>query len=284
MNHNYPVKFLFFLFLFAFTVWILWANTAPEITSYCVQSPDLPEAFSGFRIAHISDLHNQELGKNNQKLLKLLQTSSPDIIAITGDLIDSRRTDVETALKFVEEAAKIAPCYYVTGNHESRTSDYDSLKDGLLALGVTVLENQSISVTHNGASITLLGAHDPTFHPDYIQIGTAAVMEQTLNSFDLPKDGFTVLLSHRPELLDIYASQSISLTLSGHAHGGQFRLPFIGGLFAPHQGFFPKYTSGHHIQGTSSLIISRGLGNSSFPLRFNNRPELVLIELKSSPA
>ena len=281
MTNKHLFQFLFFAALLAITVWLFWANTAPELTKYSLRSPDLPEAFSGFRIAHISDLHNDELGKDNEKLLKLLQTSAPDIIAITGDLIDSRRTDVETALKFMEEAAKIAPCYYVTGNHESRVSAYLPLKEGLENLGVTVLENRSISLTHNGASITLLGVNDPTFHPDYVQKGSAAVMEEILSGLDLPEEGFTLLLSHRPELLDLYASHNISLTLSGHAHGGQFRLPFLGGLFAPHQGFFPKYTSGHHTQGNSSLIISRGLGNSSFPLRFNNRPELILIELQT---
>lgn len=269
--------------IFALILWIFWANTAPELTTYTLKSLKLPESFSGFRIAHVSDLHNTELGENNEKLLHLLEKTNPDIIAITGDLIDSRRTAVDISLKFVEAATKIAPCYYVTGNHESRISDYSLLKEGLISHGVTILENSTIPLTKNGESITLLGVHDPTFHPEYIQKGSYSVMEETLQAMTIPPETFNLLLTHRPELLELYEKYGIDLSLAGHAHGGQFRLPFIGGLFAPHQGFFPKYDSGHHTLGTSQLIISRGLGNSSFPLRINNRPELILIELQKSP-
>ena len=272
---------LVFLILLTLTLWVLWANTAPELTTYSVESSKLPHSFSGLRIAHVSDLHNTELGENNEKLLKLLEQSSPDIIAITGDLIDSRRTDIPISLNFIEKAAKIAPCYYVTGNHESRISEYQTLRDGLLAIGVTILENSTVSLTRNGESITLIGVNDPTFHPEYIQKGSYSVMEETLQKLPINADNFNLLLTHRPELLELYEKYGIHLSLSGHAHGGQFRLPFIGGLFAPHQGFFPKYDSGLHTIGNSNLIISRGLGNSSFPLRINNRPELILIELKT---
>lgn len=273
-----PVLFV----AFALILWILWANTAPELTTYTVKSPKLPNSFSGFRIAHISDLHNAQLGENNENLLTLLEKADPDIIAITGDLVDSRRTDIDVSLNFVEAAAKIAPCYYVTGNHESRISEYQTLRDGLLAIGVTVLENSTVSLTRNGESITLIGVNDPTFHPEYIQKGSYSVMEETLQKLPINADNFNLLLTHRPELLELYEKYGIHLSLSGHAHGGQFRLPFIGGLFAPHQGFFPKYDSGLHTIGNSNLIVSRGLGNSSFPIRINNRPEIILIELKSS--
>lgn len=273
-----PVLFV----AFALILWILWANTAPELTTYTVKSPKLPNSFSGFRIAHISDLHNAQLGENNENLLTLLEKADPDIIAITGDLVDSRRTDIDVSLNFVEAAAKIAPCYYVTGNHESRISGCKTLKDGLLALGVTILENRTIPLTRDGESITLLGVDDPTFHPEYVQKGSYSVMEETLQKLSIDSNNFNLLLTHRPELLELYEKYGIDLSLAGHAHGGQFRLPFLGGLFAPHQGFFPKYDSGHHTSGSSHLIISRGLGNSSFPLRINNRPELILIELKKS--
>ena len=114
--------------LFALIAWIIWSNTALELNTYTISSSKLPQSFDGYRIAHVSDLHNAEMGKNNEKLLTMLRDTDPDMIAITGDLVDSRNTDLEVALLFVREAVKIAPCYYVTGNHEARISEYDELK------------------------------------------------------------------------------------------------------------------------------------------------------------
>lgn len=273
---------LFIIALLVLIPYLLWANKTPELTTYTVHSSTLPDAFSGFRIAHVSDLHNTELGKNNKKLLKLLKRSRPDMIAITGDLIDFRHTDINAALKFVRAASKVAPCYYVTGNHESRTSQYSYLKEKLEKIGVTVLENDRLILEHNGETITLLGIHDPTFDSDYVHIGSSYVLKKNLSNLMPTDDSFVLLLTHRPEHFELYAKLGIDLSLAGHAHGGQIRIPFIGGLFAPHQGFFPQYDSGMHTIGNSALIVSRGLGNSSFPLRINNRPELVLVELKSA--
>ncbi len=126
----------------ALLVWTIWGNTALEVNTYTVSGKGLPSAFDDYRIAQISDLHNAEFGKNNEKLLALLKESKPDMIAITGDLIDSRNTDVDTALPFVKEAVKIAPCYYVTGNHEARVTEYFELQQGLAALGVDVLDDE----------------------------------------------------------------------------------------------------------------------------------------------
>ena len=126
--------------LLALAVWTVWGNTALELNTYTVSSEALPDAFDGYRIAHVSDLHNAEMGDGNEKLLAMLRAAEPDMIAITGDMIDSRNTDVEVALNFAEKAMQIAPCYYVTGNHEARVSEYDELKAGLEACGVIVLD------------------------------------------------------------------------------------------------------------------------------------------------
>lgn len=112
--------------LLALIIWIAWGNTALELNTYTVSGEKLPEAFDGYRVAHVSDLHNAEMGKDNEKLLDMLRDAEPDIIAITGDLIDSRKTDIDTALQFAEAAMEIAPCYYVTGNHEARVAEYDA--------------------------------------------------------------------------------------------------------------------------------------------------------------
>lgn len=269
--------------LVALFIWTVWSNTALEVNTYTLTSSALPDAFDGYRIAHVSDLHNAELGDGNERLLAMLREAKPDMIAITGDMIDSRNTDVAVALAFAEEAVQIAPCYYVTGNHEARVSEYDDLKVGLEACDVIVLENARVQIEVSGEFITILGVDDPSFHTDYLFGDDAAVISSTLAEIRTEADGFTVLLSHRPEVFDTYVASGMNLVLSGHAHGGQFRLPFLGGLVAPNQGFFPEYDSGLYTEGGTNMIVSRGLGNSAFPFRFNNRPEVLIIELQTAP-
>ena len=266
--------------LLALAGWILWSNRALELNTYTVESLDLPNSFDGFRIAHVSDLHNAEFGDNNGKLLTMLQEAQPDIIAITGDLIDSRRTNISVALKFAEEAVKIAPCYYVPGNHEARIAEYDVLRSGLEKLGVVVLQNENTTMEISGEKITVAGVLDPSFETDYLLGDSETVMKDYLQS-TVTEDAYTLLLSHRPELLQAYADYGIELVLSGHAHGGQFRLPLAGGLIAPNQGFFPEYDAGLFTQGNTNMIVSRGIGNSAFPFRFNNPPEVILVILKA---
>ena len=259
--------------------WITWENLTLEVNDYTVESQRLPDGFDGFRIAQVSDLHNASFGKNNETLLTLLRETQPDMIAITGDLVDSRKTDIPAALAFVEQAVKIAPCYYVTGNHEQRLSECAWLKQTLGELGVTVLEEESVQLHYRGDAITLLGVNDPSFRTQYLLGDEAAAMAQTLEA--LPAgEGYTLLLSHRPEFFELYVKAGFDLVLSGHAHGGQFRLPFVGGVYVPSQGLFPEYDAGMFTQGTTSMIVSRGIGQSIVPVRINNPPELVVIELK----
>ncbi|MCI9449178.1 MAG: metallophosphoesterase [Clostridiales bacterium] len=263
-------------------IWIVWSNKALELNQFTVKSNRLPEEFNGYRIAQISDLHNSETGKDNKKLISVLSEAKPDIIAITGDMIDSRRTDITVALQFAEKAMEIAPCYYVSGNHESRVSEYEDFKKSLIELGVVILADDIVSIETGGKTITLLGVDDPAFKTDYLFGDSDAVMTSKLQKMTKDNDdSYTVLLSHRPELFDVYVKSEIDLVLSGHAHGGQFRLPFIGGLAAPNQGLFPKYDAGIYSEENTNMIVSRGIGNSIIPFRVNNRPEVVLIELLS---
>ena len=268
-------------FLLALIAWIIWGNTAMELNTYTISSSKLPQSFDGYRIAHVSDLHNAEMGKDNEKLLSRLRDADPDMIAITGDLIDSRHTDIEVALQFIRAAAKIAPCYYVTGNHEARVNEYGELKAGMEAAGVTVLEDVRTEISMEGETITLIGVNDPSYQTDYLFGDAESVMNAKLEDLHTENDGFTILLSHRPELFDTYADHDIDLILSGHAHGGQFRLPFIGGLVAPNQGLFPEYDAGIYTEGNTNMLVSRGVGNSILPFRINNRPEVILIELQA---
>ena len=262
-------------------VWIRWGNTALEINEYKIVSNSVPQNFDGFRIAQVSDLHNAEFGEGNSKLLELLSQTEPDIILLTGDLIDSRQTDIEIALTFVREAMKIAPVYFVSGNHEARVIEYEDLKMGLSEAGVNVLENQIVEITREGESITLMGIDDPSFQESYLFGDSEGVAKQAIETLLRVSDGYTVLLSHRPELFELYVETGMDLVFSGHAHGGQFRLPFIGGLVAPNQGFFPKYDAGLFSEENTTMIVSRGVGNSIVPVRFNNRPEIVLVTLRN---
>ena len=267
------------IILLTLIIWTAWGNTALELNTYTITSEKLPEAFNGYRIAHISDLHNTEMGKDNEKLLSMLREAEPDIIAITGDLIDSRDTNIEIALHFAKEAVKIAPCYYVTGNHEARVSEYNDLKEGLNELGVIVLEDEKVEIKQYGEKIVLLGVDDPSFQTDYLHGDSVTVMRGKLQELKNEEYAYRVLLSHRPELFETYVESGVDLVLSGHAHGGQFRLPFVGGLAAPNQGLFPKYETGLYTCNSTNMIVSRGVGNSIIPCRFNNRPEVILIEL-----
>ena len=260
-------------------VWTIWGNTALEMNTYTISAENLPGNFAGYRIAHISDLHNTQMGEDNEKLLQMLKDARPDMIAITGDLIDSYNTDLAIALDFAEKAMQIAPCYYVPGNHEARIGQYDRLKSSLEDLGVVVLENEGVVLEKGDETIRVWGAADPSFQTDYLMGDSKSVMELQLQELADEPSQFTILLSHRPELLDVYAQSGVNLVLTGHAHGGQFRLPFVGGLYAPNQGFLPEYDGGLYTQNGTTMVVSRGIGNSIIPFRFNNRPEIVVIEL-----
>ena len=249
-------------------IWAISENKALELNKIAIESDRIPEAFDGFTIAHVSDLHNAEMGEKNEDLLTMLRESKPDMIAMTGDLLDSRDTDPKVALDFCAEAVKIAPVYYVTGNHEARfdADFYKSVMQELRDIGVRVMQDEEEILTRDGESISIVGHQ----WGDTDQIGQ-------LTDFD----GYKILLSHHPEAIDDYAAGGYDLVLSGHAHGGQFRLPWIGGVIAPGQGLFPKYTSGLYQVENTQLVVSRGIGNSLFPLRFNNPPEVILVTLVS---
>jgi predicted MPP superfamily phosphohydrolase len=199
------------------------------------------------------------------------------MIAITGDMIDSRRTDLDVAIAFAQEAVQIAPCYYVPGNHESRIEEYAQFREAMIAAGVIVLENAKTRIQYNNEEVTLAGIQDPDFTD---VVDEADWISEQLSEILEPEDGFVILLSHRPEYLQTYAESEVDLVLSGHAHGGQIRLPFVGGVIAPNQGLFPDYDGGVYVQENTQMVVSRGVGNSVFPLRVNNRPEVVLIELQ----
>lgn len=263
-----------------FTVITLWENITVGTTFFKITSDRLPASFNGFKIAQISDLHNVELGQDHSEIIRILKEEKPQIIVITGDLIDSNHLDMDTAISFVQQAVNIAPCYYVTGNHEAWIKEnYQKLEDRLLDSNVIILHDEVVIFERDSESIQLIGLDDPEFsdQDSYIQ---QIVLSTKLSNLNLD-NRFRLLLSHRPEAFDAYVDNNIDLVLSGHTHGGQFRLPFIGGVVVPNQGFFPKVDAGEYHEFNTTMIVSRGLGNSIIPIRINNRPEVVIVELVS---
>lgn len=261
-----------------------WANARVWNARVEIRDEKIPAAFDGFVLCQVSDVHNEARGEGNAALLRALREAAPDLICITGDFLDSRRTDLDFALELAGQLAEIAPAVYVTGNHEARLKDLSALEAGLAARGVRVLRDGWMPLARGGEEIALIGLDDPGFAAgedwtlaeglDQTQARLSALLAQA-------GDRFSLVLSHRPELLPAYAEAGADLVLSGHAHGGQVRLPGIGGLFAPGQGILPRLTSGVHARGETRLVVSRGLGNSSFPLRVFNPPEIVTVTLRA---
>ncbi len=273
---------VFLALLMLFAVYSHFENTVIEVMKYTVRSERLPSGFDGYRIVQVSDLHSADFGNGHNGLISKIKACKPDIIVVTGDLCATDKTsDIDSAVLFMKKAVKVAPVYYITGNHEAVLEKYMVLMAKIEALGVTILNDDEVTVTLGGESIKLLGVSDPSFE-GLSKAKNKAVMREKLDKLSPSGDSYTILLSHRPELLSVYSEYNIDLVFSGHAHGGQIRIPFVGGLYAPNQGVFPEYTAGIHEKNSTTVVISRGIGSSSFPFRINNNPELVCVTLKKA--
>ena len=261
-------------------IYCIWGTYSLQTSHFVLTSSKVPQEFDGFVIVQISDLHNREFGRDQNRLLSEIRVAEPDIIVVTGDLTDRRTPDIETAMKFISGAAEIAPVYYVTGNHEAWSEEFPELKKRIDESGIYFMDDKSVQIVRGGRSVRIIGLSDPAFFlSEYERLSDTSNITQTISTLSDP-DFFQILLSHRPELIDIYKEQEIDLVFSGHTHGGQIRLPFIGALYAPDQGFFPEYAAGQYAEGSTVMIVSRGLGNSTFmPFRFMNRPEIVVLTL-----
>lgn len=250
-----------------------WQNDGLMLTRYTAAFPGLPAELEGITLVQVSDLHSKRMGEGQEVLLDTISQAKPDVILLTGDLVDGRSPELEPALELARGAAALAPTYYVTGNHETSLpwKTYEQIKNGLEAAGVVLLNNRTEELTlPNGGSLVLTGLSD-----DNLGDGTLGRL-----SASWPEDAFTVLLAHEPQYIENYARSGVDLVFSGHAHGGQIRLPLVGGLFAPGQGFLPKYTAGIYALGETQMVVSRGIGGSLFPQRVWNRPEVVAVTLE----
>ncbi len=233
----------------------------------CIKTTRVQREIDGapkLKIVHLSDLHGKSFGRNNIRLIKKVVNEKPDFIAVTGDIIHLYRPkDISVACGTVSALKEAAPVLFVAGNHEMRNKGYRNLRKILMEAGAEVLDDRCVNV----CGITVVGLNGASLRNGKIEKIT-------------PEASPKILLAHEPQFIDKYLGAGYDLVLCGHAHGGQWRIPFTGiGLYAPGQGKFPKYTSGVHERGKGAMVISRGLGNSRFPLRLFNRPEIVVIEI-----
>ena len=232
------------------------------------------------RLVLITDLHSDKYGKNQSTLIKAVEKQNPDVVLLGGDIFDDAKayTNAEIALK---QLAEKYSCYYVTGNHEYWSHDVGTILDYVKSCGITVLSGECVPVEINGQIINICGVDDPDVEEFMLEYDS---FEEQLKTADeaASNEYFTVLLSHRPELVDTYELYDFDLVLSGHAHGGQWRIPYlVNGLYVPNQGLFPKYAGGRYDFDDWTLIISRGLARESTPIpRIFNRPELVVVDIK----
>lgn len=231
-------------------------------------------------IALVTDLHADWYGKNQKTLMKAIDEASPDVVLLGGDIFDDEKSYKNAEIFLTEVTAKY-PCYYVTGNHEYWSKDIDNILSIVESYGVTILSGDCDVVEINGQTINICGVDDVDVDT-YVSGSKSTTTQIKELSEKVNFDNYTILLSHRPEIIDTYKKYDFDLVLCGHAHGGQWRIPVVlNGLYSPHQGIFPDYAGGRYDYDKGTMIVSRGLARESTPApRIFNRPELVIIELK----
>ncbi|HAT4124763.1 TPA: phosphoesterase [Clostridium perfringens] len=237
-------------------------------------------------VVHLSDLHGKEFGKNNEKLKRLILKEKPDLVVATGDMIDSSLKNMEGAIDFLSDLSKRVKVVYISGNNEQRCKKAEYIFESLKSKGVIVLRNEIITLSLNEVKVNILGMFEKPkgdLHSSIKKINGSYAYEDSHKLFKRLEslEGLKIVLSHYPEIFEAeYSKYNFHIMFSGHAHGGQFRIPIVKrGLIAPGQGFFPKYTEGIH-GNKNKLIISRGLGNSTKITRLFNRPEIVNVKIK----
>ena len=276
--------FLIILLVITIPAVIIWidSNTRLITTEYKLQYANLPDAFDGYRIVLLADLHGKEHGTDNERLVTQIKAASPDIIVIAGDLIDRYQPghpvekQIEIAKTLAEQLVKIAPVYYVTGNHEWDSGRVQPLLLMLRECEVNVLQNQYRVINIGDEEIIIAGVEDLNGPADMKK------PDEFIDNIRQREDTeFVIVLSHRNYFLSLYSRLGVDLVLSGHAHGGMVRLPFTDGLIGPQMDFFPTFTSGIYTKADTNMVVSRGLGNHLGWTRFLNNPQVVVVELQN---
>lgn len=237
--------------------------------NYYITSDKIPSEFNGFKITHISDLHNRVVDKDFYNMV------DGDIIVLTGDLISRKSTDI-SCVAVLNKLSEIAPVYYITGNHEGRNVDTFRLIEKNISEKITILHDEMVSLNKNGKSINLIGLDDLNYLRTVYGVDEEAP-DDRLEKFSINK--YTVVLIHSPNNIEYISQYKPDLVLCGHTHGGQICLPVFGAIYAPGQGLFPKYTKGLYNVNNVSMIINAGIGYSRLKIRTFCPPEINSITL-----
>ncbi len=284
------IKLIILAVIIGVAVFLYLSNKWITITEYHYRNRKVPKTFDGYKILQVSDLQSGYFGKNQSSLIKKTKSTNPDVIFFTGDLVDRNKTDLQASMSAMKQLVEVAPVFYVSGNHELAIEEklnhfYDELKSA----GVQFLFDQTAEIQVDDEKINLMGISDETLCRCKLGVRRrdTAINPEPLKSMieelteQISVEHLNLLLSHEPQFFEYYVHEKVDLVFTGHAHGGQIRLPFTDGLFAPGQGILPKYTSGIRKKENTTMVINRGLGNSVFPFRIFNRPELVLVTIEN---
>ncbi len=274
---KYKSKWYTYVILTLILIVLLGMCNKLKVVNYSIQSEKITNKV---KIGVITDLHSCKYGDNQKDLINAVDKEKPDIILLVGDIYDDVMPNENTSI-LLENLSKKYKMYYVTGNHEYWSSDVDGILSLIKSYDITILGGSFETININGQEVNICGITDP----DVVTFtdGGVSIREQLDNIKDVSKNGnYTVLLAHRPELIETYKEYDFDLVLSGHAHGGQWRIPILlNGLYAPNQGFFPKVAGGKYVFEDMNFIVSRGLAKESTRVpRLYNRPEFVTVEIE----
>lgn len=251
--------------------WIYCVNTI-EIKKYSYSTDKLG---TSLKFVFISDLHNREYGSQNCNLVTKIKEQKPDFIAVGGDMVSSHTVDDSVMKELLPQLAEIAPTYCIYGNHEFRLADEIDFASDINSTGALLLDNESIEFEKDEEIILIGGLSGYPF--DEANESEKLFWDEFKEN---SKNQYSVLLHHQPEYIKSFGYNSgVDLIMCGHTHGGQIRLPFIGGVFAPNQGFFPTYDVGEFDLGNTKMIISAGLGDAYPAPRINNCHDMIVVEI-----
>lgn len=258
-------------------------NKLLKISRYQIKSGKIPKEFNNFKIVHLSDFHSHVFIGHNNKIVAKINEESPDIIVMTGDMVNKYDNKFDRFLELAEALGKKYKVYYIVGNHEQRLKQQDLkfILNKLMKFGIEILDDKKVTIKRDKALINIYGINIPLsfYRIRHRPTNIDEIINSKLRRCN--SEEYNILLAHNPLYFDKYARHSVNLVLSGHVHGGMIRVPFIGGLLSPERTFFPKYCSGVYKINHKKLVVSRGIGHSKPLFRILNMPEILSITLMS---
>lgn len=258
-------------------------NTLIQVSKYEINSDKIPKEFNKFKIVHLSDFHSYGLKRDNLKIFEVIEDESPDIIVMTGDMVNKYDRNFEKFLNLAEVLSKKYKIYYIIGNHEIRLrkEDLEFILKKLSDFGIRILKDEKVTIVRKKEHINIYGINIPLSYYKIINKpdNVGEVISKLLKS--CKKEEYNIVLAHNPLYFEQYSKENVDLILSGHVHGGMIRLPLLGAILSPERKFFPKYSSGIYEMNNKKLLVSRGLGHSKNGVRLFNRREIICITLNS---